>query len=220
MGDQWIKVQTSLYCPMPGCIHGDTQTKGGLHEDVKLHTGGDYIGWPYLRPMENSSSKEHRQMRSTREFESKAKTVCSARKQSQRAQSRGTTKSHSYTGNDWSVKTVLHSSLRIEREEIVPLRPLSSVASQNFIQPPDSATLAIGFWDWWFLRLVVLDCSRSKVWSPLMTRFFRDLMESTELERISSVKLGAPRNDNCMRGLRMRMRVFMLTHVCARKLRL
>ena len=33
--------------------------------------------------------------------------------------------SHNCMGQVWSVKTVLHSSLRMEREEMVPLGPLS-----------------------------------------------------------------------------------------------
>ena len=60
------------------------------------------------------------------EFESKAKSVCSARKSSQRAQSRGMMKSHSSAGHNQLVKTVLHSNLRMEREEIVPLGLLSN----------------------------------------------------------------------------------------------
>ena len=47
-------------------------------------------------------------------------------------------KSHSSTGHIWSVKTVLHSRLRMEREEIVPLELLSSAASELL-------TLAISF---------------------------------------------------------------------------
>ena len=43
-------------------------------------------------------------------------------------------------GHVLSVKTVLHSSLKMEGEEIVPLGPLSSATSRNFIQLPDSAT--------------------------------------------------------------------------------
>ena len=62
--------------------------------------------------MENSSSKKHRQIRSTRAFESKAKSVCSARKLSLRAQSGGTTKSRSSTEQVWSGKTVLNSNLK------------------------------------------------------------------------------------------------------------
>ena len=53
--------------------------------------------------------------------------------------------SHNSMGQVRAVNIVLHSSLKMEREEMVPLGPLSSAASQNFIQPPDSVTLAISF---------------------------------------------------------------------------
>ena len=106
------KGQSSLYCPIPGCIHSGTQSKdiGTLN-----YTRGDYTNWHNLSPMENSSSKEHGW-----------KSVCSARKSSQRAQSRGMMKSHSSAGHNQLVKTVLHSNLRMEREEIVPLALLSN----------------------------------------------------------------------------------------------
>ena len=56
-----------------GCIHSGIQSKGGL---LKLYTEGGYREGHNFRPMENSSSKEHRQMRSTREFESNTKSAC------------------------------------------------------------------------------------------------------------------------------------------------
>ena len=101
-----------------------------------------------------------------RVFESKTKSVCSGRKSSLRAQSRGTTKSHSSTEQVQSGKPVLNSNLK----------GVFQCYNQNFIQPPDSATLAISFC---FLTVVV----------ALMTCFFKYPMESTELKRISSVKL-------------------------------
>ena len=115
-----------------------------------------------------------------KEFEFKAKSVCSGRKWSQRAQSGGMTKSHSSTGhNENSFTEPLEDGKKKKKEEILPLGPLSGAASQNFIQPPDSATLVISYWDWWFL-----DCSSRKVWSASMVRFLRDRIESTELEGI------------------------------------
>ena len=42
------------------------KTKSGLHKHIRLCTGGDYRKWHNFRPMENSSSKESRQIRSAR----------------------------------------------------------------------------------------------------------------------------------------------------------
>ena len=124
------------------------KTKSGLHKHIRLCTGGDYRKWHNFRPMENSLSKESRQIRSARAFESKAKSVRSTRKWSLGAQSGGMTKSHNSTGQVRSVKTVLHSSLRLERKEIVPYPVLhpktsSSLLTQQLLQ---SVFEIGGFW--------------------------------------------------------------------------
>ena len=104
-----------------------------------------------------------------RVFESKTKSVCSGRKSSLRAQSRGTTKSHSSTEQVQSGKPVLNSNLK--GFSSATTKTSSSLRTQQLLR----SVFDIGG----FLTVVVAS----------MTCFFKYPMESTELKRISSVKL-------------------------------
>ena len=147
--------------------------------------------WPKVK-----SSSEQTQIRSNRDFVFDFRSVCWAKKCSQRAQSGGTTKLHGSTGHFLSAKTVLHNSLSTESEATVPPGPRSRAASHTFIHPTEPATCATIDWEGWSLAWFSW-----RVRSIWITRFLRDLIQIVGLVRISLVKFeeyGSSRRRHCL----------------------
>ena len=90
-------------------------------------------------------------------------------------------------GQFLSPKTVKQSSLRIDRDDLVPSRPCSSATSQNLIYAFSLAMLSANCRDEWFSYL-----SRVLILSALTTRSFSSLSDqSAWLTENFTGKLGA-----------------------------
>ena len=96
-------------------------------------------------------------------------------------------------GQFLSLKAVKQNSLRIDRDDLVLLRPCSSAASQNFIHVFSLAMWSAYCRDWWFS-----DISRVLILAALIFRFLSDNSDWLRTLLVNSPPSFDLRNWHCL----------------------